>query len=268
LGLVALVWLLFSFYRFVIRVETKGDLSARSLLLFRATWLGATATFVHGLTDAPQFADSGWTMPMLFAVLGLAVAIGGPTLSDGGDTEADLVPYRWGPWVLGGIVVILVVIAVIFWRPLLSAWYANLGAIHQTRAELAPNLDDSARETAAKLAVDDFARALNLSSTQPVANWRLGLMALDRENFETAVTYLEQAYQHEPGNQPTLKALGLAYLWVGRLDDAEKLLRQIDDQGELIEELGNWSNWRKSQGQTKLSEYADEMARRLSVRPK
>lgn len=267
LGVAALIWLLFGFYRFVIQVETKGDFSSHSLPLFRAAWLGATATFIHGLTDAPQLAGSGWTMPMLFVMLGLAVVTGRPALMRGEDNEeageTPIAPSRWGWWVTGGIVAILVVIAAIFWRPLLSVWYANMGAIHQARAELSPNLDNSAREAEIKLAIDNFARTLNLNPTHAAANRRLGLIALDRENFETAVAYLEQAYPQEPGNQATLKALGLTYLWLGRLNDAEVLLRQLDDRGEMIEELGNWSNWRKSQGQIELSNYAREMAQRL-----
>jgi len=41
------------------------------------------------------------------------------------------------------------------------------------------------------------------------------------------------------------------------------LLWQLDDRGEMIEELGHWSNWRKSQGQIELSNYAYRMAQRL-----
>ncbi|HXV98216.1 MAG TPA: O-antigen ligase family protein, partial [Anaerolineae bacterium] len=55
LGLAALAWLLAGFYAFVSRVE-KVELEVRYLPLFRAAWLGATVTFIHGLTDAPQFA--------------------------------------------------------------------------------------------------------------------------------------------------------------------------------------------------------------------
>ncbi len=267
LGVTALIWLLFSFYQFVIKAETKGDFGSSSLSLFRAAWLGATATFIHGLTDAPQLAGSGWTMPMLFAILGLTVAVGRPALLKGEDNEKvdeGLVsPYRRGLWVKVGVIAGLLIIVAIFWRSLLSTWYVNMGAIHQTRADLASDLGDSTREAEIRLAVDDFAHALNLNPAQAAANRRLGLIALDRENFETAVAYLEQAYPQEPGNQATLKALGLTYLWLGRLNDAEVLLWQLDDRGEMIEELGNWSNWRKSQGQIELSNYAYRMAQRL-----
>lgn len=268
LGLVALIWLLLSFYQFVIRVETKGNFSSHSLSLFRAAWLGATVTFIHGLTDAPQLAGSGWTMPMLFAVLGLVVATGYPALMKGEDNkEADEKPLaqnRWRGWVKGGAVGVLVVIALVFWRPLVSAWYANLGTIYQTRAELSPNLDNLARQTEIKRALDYFAQALNLNPAQVVANRRLGLIALDRGNFEAAAVYLEQAYQQGPNNQATLKALGFTYLWLGRLDDAEVLLQQVDNKYQLIEELQNWSNWRASQGEIEFSNFARDMVRRLS----
>ena len=126
-------------------------------------------------------------------------------------------------------------------------------------------LRDSTRQVVTEQAVNDFARALSLRPVQAGANLRLGLMALNRENFEVATAYLAQAYSQEPGNQATLKALGYAYLWTGQLDSAQRLLRQRDDQDELIEELGNWSTWWAGQGQAELSGYATEMAQRLSA---
>ncbi|NJN98069.1 MAG: tetratricopeptide repeat protein [Anaerolineales bacterium] len=119
----------------------------------------------------------------------------------------------------------------------------------------------------AEAAVDDFTHALSINPVQPVANRRLGLMALDRENFETAVVYLSQAYHQEPGNQATLKALGYAYLWTGQPDSAEPLLRQLDNQSELAEELTNWSLWWNNHNKPELAEYAGEMVRRLSAEP-
>jgi hypothetical protein len=269
LGLAALFWLLIGFYNFVFRIEKIG-LGKQDWPLFRASWLGATATFLHGLSDAPQFTGSGWTMPILLGVLGLAVSLGHLALDENEDEavgEDSRSPYRlWGG--LGIAAVVLIVGgAIVFWRPLLGAWYANLGAVQQTRAELASDLDDPTRETTTIAAVNSFARALNVRPVQPVANRRLGLMALDRQNFETAVLYLEQAYRQEPGNQATLKALGLAYVWTGQLDLAEPLLQQRDDLDEVIEELGNWSSWWAGQGRPALAAYATEMAQRLSAEP-
>lgn len=270
LGLLALIWLLISFYRFVIRVETKGNLSPQALSLFRAAWLGVSATFVHGLTDAPQFAGSGWTMPMLFAMLGLTIAAGQPALSESEYQKVTPALFSLNPWgwlALGGVVGILLGGLLVLWRPLVGAWYANWGALHQTQAELSPDLSDSAREATLKLAVADFTQALHLSPLQPVANRRLGLIALEQQNFETAVIYLEQAYQQEPQNQATLKGLGLAYLWTGHLTVAQELLRQIDNRWMLIEELRNWRELWRDKNKPDLATYAQRMAQFLVTEP-
>jgi len=92
----------------------------------------------------------------------------------------------------------------------------------------------------------------------------MGMIALDDRRFDAAIAYLQQAYQNEPGNQATFKALGLAYLWTGQLDAAEFLLRQRDDLAEVTEELGVWSWWWGTQDRKDLSEYAGQMASRLS----
>lgn len=270
LGLAALIWLLISFYLFVIRVEQVG-LSIRYARLFRAAWLGATITFIHGLTDAPQFAGSGWTMPMLFGILGLAVATGRLAFAEEEDEDEAGDPsksHHRRVWLVSGLIgAVLLISLLVFWQPLLGAWYGNLGSVRQTQAELSPQLTDTTRTIVAEAAVDDFARALSINPVQPVANRRLGLMALDRENFETAAVYLSQAYHEEPGNQATLKALGYAYLWTGQTDLAEPLLRQLDNQSELTEELNNWSSWWESQNKPELAKYAGEIVRRLSAEP-
>ena len=261
-GLVALAWLLVGFYRFVGRVERAG-LDKQALLLFRAAWLGTTVTLVHGLTDAPQFSNARWTMPMLFAMLGLAVAIGRPALTPGEGAQAGR--HRWQRPAIALFGTILVVVALVFWgRPLLGDWYANLGAVYQTRADLSPSLPDAIRTGDAARAGWCFERALSLNPAQAVANRRLGQMSLEHEDFETAISYLERAYPHEMANQATLKALGYAYLWSGRLDAAEALLRQLDVQSELVEELGNWAWWWGTQSRADRAAAAAEMARRLS----
>jgi hypothetical protein len=260
LGLAGLAWLLVGFYHFVGRVERAG-LDAQSLPLFRAAWLGTTVTLVHGLTDAPQFSAARWTMPMLLALLALTAMIGRPALTPGDSEKAG---RRWRWPALAALTAVLAFVVLLFGRPLLGAWYANLGAIYQTRANLSPGLPDATREATAARAAWYFERALSWDPAQPVANRRLGQMIMEHEDFEKAVVYLERAYPYELTNQATLKALGYAYLWTGRLDAAQILLRQLDVQSELIEELGNWSWWWGTRSRADLAAAAAEMAQRLS----
>lgn len=256
LGLVALIWMLVGFYGFVIRVERTNT---RPIPIFRAAWLGATASFVHGLTDSPQFSDSRWTMPMLFALLGLAVATGIPAASLGAGRR-----WRWGGAALLAAALVILLVA---WRPVVGAAYANVGAVYETWADLSPNVGDAAKAEWQARAATYFQRALDVDSAQPAANWRLGRLALDRRDFGAAQTYLERAYLRMPHNQAVLKALGLAYLWNGQLDSAEKLLRQLDARGEIIEELETWRWWWGTQKRQDLSGYAGEMVQCLTSDP-
>ncbi len=266
-GLAALLWLILAFYRFVYRVEQSGPVSPM-FPLFRASWLGVTVVFGHGLSDSPQWAAPGWTMPLLFALLGLTIAVGcsvwlQPDRQVVGVRDPDLVEGRHRNILISFMVVVIVCLGLFFWRPLLSLGYANLSSLYQSRADLAAALDETERRVALEQATTCFDRALRLNPTNPVANRRLGLLALDQRNFGVAIAHFEQAYAREPHNQATLKGLGLAYLWTGQLDSAERLLRQLDPPGNLINELEGWRWWWRTQQRHDLSHYADQMLQRL-----
>ncbi len=254
LGVLALLWLVLAFFQFVFQAE-KVEPSHH--LLFRAAWLGVTAQLGHGLTDATQFSNSLWAMPMLFSLLALAVVVGrdGPR-----DALNRIHPPR--RWVIPAAMGLLLLAAGWGFGP--GGWYANLGAVYQTRADLSPHLDDTARQTLRAQAVTYFDRALAINPDQPTANYRLGQMALDAQNFDQAITLLARAQARQPDNQAVLKALGLAYVWTGQLDRAESLLRRRNDRAEVAEELGTWSWWWGTQNRPELSDYAHQMATRLA----
>lgn len=266
LGIVALVWLLIGFYRFVIRVERVG-LNGQSLPIFRAAWLGTTTSLIHGLTDSVQFSGDYWTMPMLFALAGLTIAIGHLALAQIDPRQvsrASTQKYHRKQWIgLAAIAIAVAISITIFWQVIASAWYANVGAIYQAQADLSPNVDDATREVIMTRASVYFEHALDLNPSQAVANRRLGMMALERQDFETAIIYLERAYTQEPQNQAILKTLGYAYLWTGQLDQAQELFWQVDFQSRLVGELRYWHWWWSTKDQENLSAYAGEMAQRL-----
>jgi hypothetical protein len=262
LGLAALAWLLFNFYSFVFRVEAHHRPSQFSLPLFQATWLGITVIFIHGLTDSPQFSEARWTMPLFFGLLALAVKLG-RSLQVTPLDRIEQQPYRLRWAVVGAVVFGVAIVAALNIRGLLGGWYANLGALYQTRADLAFQLAEVEREQARQQAWSYFQRTLTLQPTHPGANRRLGMIALELRQFKAAVAYLEQAYFQQRNDQATLKLLGYAYLWVGQPDAAEAVLRQLDDQGELVEELANWQGWWATQDRDDLAKAAGEMAGRL-----
>ncbi len=266
LGLVALVWLLIAFYRLVWRVERAG-LPEKPLLFFRAAWLGASVTFIHGLLDSAQFSGDRWTMPMLFALLGLSVAIGNPALEENRQktveaTTKGIFQLKRSRFIV--VIAGLLGAATLFWWGVNGGWQANIGAVRQTWADLSPNYSKLEREKGQEFAAESFERALKTNPEQTTANRRLGIMALEDHNFDSAIGYLERAYAQEPRNQATLKSLGYAYLWAGRLDQAELLFKQVDFQRRLVDELHYWRWWWGTQDRQELSNYANEMLQRLS----
>lgn len=259
-GLLALLWLMVNFFRFVGQVEIAASPSQQKIL-FRAAWLAVAAQLVHGLLDATQFAGALWAMPMLFALLGLAILTGHALRPLANTAPAKI---KWA--VLGGLAALLLLAAVWFQRPLQATWYANLGAVAQTRADLAPGLSDAGQTAYRRQAADYFQHALQIDPTQPTAHLRLGLLALADRDFEVAEDHLQQAYAVQPRNPAVLKALGLTYTWLGRPDKAEPLFRQRSDLPAIKAELDTWGWWWQEKYQrTDLAEHAKEMAQRLSA---
>jgi tetratricopeptide (TPR) repeat protein len=83
---------------------------------------------------------------------------------------------------------------------------------------------------------------------------------MDAGHYEDGVAHLELAYQAAPSSFATRKALGLAYVGVGRLDEAEPLLRGVKD---IVQELNAWGWWRSTQGENRLAINAYRMSLRL-----
>jgi tetratricopeptide (TPR) repeat protein len=233
LGITAFAWMIAAFSVLVWRA------GRRSGALFQGAWLGVTAILLHGLSDARQYAD-GWTIPPLFALMGLAVASGAESVKV--QTQGRSLAWKLVGATAAGILATTLALA---WQPLTAKAYANAGALSQARAELTENLTDAQRSILLKRAADYYDRAITFDQCNRTANQRLGVLAMDAQQLSDAVAYLEAAYQADPTNTTTHKALGLTYTWAGHLDQAERLLVDVPD---IVEELNVWGWWWGTQG--------------------
>ena len=147
-------------------------------------------------------------------------------------------------------------------------WQANLGAVAMARLELAnwpSNRWDTGRNVAALEPAERlFHQALAANPGQATAHHRLGLIAMLRRDYSTAVEHLEVARRANPGHPGIHKALGYSYAWTGRLDEAEVLLASVP---EAARELEIYSWWWLDQSRVDLAERATEMLTRLQVAP-
>jgi O-antigen ligase len=243
LGIVALVWLIASLYQ-----AAWTHKKARTDLLFQSTWIGLTAIFVHGITDARQYEDL-WCWLPFFGLLGLG---GGVLLrQDAGETRRRRCLLPVG---VAAAFLILVAVALFPWS---ATYYANRGCVAQAQVDLSPVLDDGQRTILQKQAAEHYRRAIQIDPGNRTARQRLGLMLIEEARFGEGVEHLEVAWEADPGNTTTRKALGLAYVWVGELEEARPLL---SDAPDIVEELNVWGWWRGTQQQMEQSLHAYRMS--------
>ena len=155
------------------------------------------------------------------------------------------------------ILVIWVGITLVSLNTIRSIWYANLGAVQLAKVELAgfPNDGWAGSDIVANLDTADstLQTALQVDPANRTANQRLGMIAMLRRDFGSAIRYLEAAHRLAPGHRGIIKSLGYSYAWSGNMIEARSLLSQIP---EANEELDVYIWWWESQGRSDLSENA------------
>jgi lipopolysaccharide biosynthesis regulator YciM len=101
-----------------------------------------------------------------------------------------------------------------------------------------------------------FRRAIGQDANNRTANHRLGLIAMQRRDFSSAVSYLESAHWINSDHRAIIKSLGYAYAWSGEFDEATPLLAQIL---EARQELSTYIWWWQTQGREDLAQNANHM---------
>jgi lipopolysaccharide biosynthesis regulator YciM len=168
--------------------------------------------------------------------------------------------------------VIIAIYSVFNWRHLTAVWLANLGALRLAQVQLTdfPMDEWSGREFGDSLvsAQNLFESAISLDPTNQTALYRLGLIALEEQDFQTAIDYLNAAYRQDKGHRGVIKHLGYAYVWGRQYEKAQTFLSGIP---EARSEMQTYSLWWVIHKRPDLSKNAEEMARRLanmnSIRP-
>jgi tetratricopeptide (TPR) repeat protein len=209
--------------------------------------------------------ESPFNLPLLF--MGMALTVGCGINAIRAEAFEDSTINRRQNWrkvrlAAIGCVLVLLVGLFLFRKPILAAFYTNLGALDETRTDttIQPNMADEIHNEYLKYAASSYERALELDPDSPNANRRLGNLYVDTGAYEEAVVLLEKAYAADPNYQANAKGLGLAYTWAGRTQDAACVFKNLSDVEAMDSELYTWQAFRHEQNQDLLSAYALEAA--------
>jgi tetratricopeptide (TPR) repeat protein len=113
------------------------------------------------------------------------------------------------------------------------------------------NVDISRLEPAS----ERLQRAVNITPNNRTARHRLGLIALQRGQYDEAQDQLGEAYRIDNNHRGIQKAYGYASAWAGDYDQAVQLLAEIP---EAEFELTQYVIWWKRQGRIDLAIQANQ----------
>ncbi len=228
-------------------------------------WLCLVAlivTMVHGLFYDYLYSGNG--AGLLFYPLGMAVTV---VLNQSRPAEqvfpTSKLAFSWQK-VSIGLFLASIVILTLNLNQIRSLWYANLGAVQMSQAELKdfPTNQWATSDMVPRLELAEatLQTALQYKPDSQTANYRLGLISMLRQDFKTAAANLETAYQEAPDHRGIIKSLGYCYVWLGELDRAQALLNRIP---EAQNEMSVYIWWWETQGRADLSERASLIIPRL-----
>lgn len=230
-----------------------------SLWLLRwATLASWVVAVVHGLLDDALFGGLG--TPLLFVTPAMAVLVTRRKHQEGMGKWWKRRGLVWG---LAGLLLLLV-LGVVGQRPLRAQWAAAVGARTMDGYWLIRWPMDVWRTPQNTVLPEEsvllFEQALALEPGNRTARQRLAMMAWVERDWDTAVVHLQAAQAEDETHRGITKLLGYTYVWLGQLDEAERLLVTIPEAAREMEAYTNW--WQRWE-QPEQAAYAEEMRVRL-----
>jgi O-antigen ligase len=238
-GWLSFIAILFGSLFTSVSIVIKNRELGQALYIHLAVIAGLVVVLVHGLIDNPLYGMQGTPLLFLLPGIGAALSKNDPSLRP--ELNEGLAYQKYRP-VWGGLLVLFFILLYIGQSSvgtLTSAWYANLGSVYMSKAELtgfpADSLDALPEDDSYQTARQYFHSALSYNEMNQTANYRLGLISSQERDFPTAVQYLERAYHVNKGHKGIQKALGYNYVWNDSLEVAAEYLLKIPEASQELE---------------------------------
>jgi len=218
-------------------------------------WAGLAALFaclVHGVVDV-AFYDAA-SLPIVGLLLGFTTLIRDQPVTTllAAPQSGQRRKKAW--WLPALILTFFGLILLIFWQSLAAAWYANLGALEQTRVELSQynpayfetlSLDQVRQNSDLDTAQAYFQQALQFQPDHLSALQRLAAIALARQHYSQALDWMSTAWQSGNRDRVTRLLYGDALIASGDFKQAADIIAGVEwAESRLLFQVGYryWEN--------------------------
>jgi hypothetical protein len=233
-------------------------------VLVWASLAGLVVIVLHGFVDNILYGP--YDAPFLFLLPGISYAItrSYPQIENRPLSAARINPNWRGTPVIFWITSLSIIAIVLFifqnQSKILAAWYANLGSVQMEQVELVDfptnHWSEGEHLTSLNSVENEFFLALQYAPENKTANYRLGLISMERREYDMAVSYLDKAHRVDPGHRGIIKSLGFSLVWTGQFRQAAEVLKSIP---ETRDELTIYPWWWRTQGREDLAKKAEIM---------
>jgi hypothetical protein len=245
--------------------------ASRMQIFYGCVFASIFIAMVHGLVD--DYLYSGWSIALVLFPVGMSMLAVGTESTPGTVIDQNIsFGQRSEKQTFSGSrkysrgLMFLVIVPVVAgiglnWNKVAAQWFANLGAVEMAKVDLAgfpaDKWDEGAHIGELQSAEMLFNRSLAYNASNRIANHRLGLIKMSERDFNSATTYLENAYRQEPSHRGLIKNLGYSYAWLGDINKSHSYLEKIP---ETKSEMDAYVWWWDTQGRHDLSTNAIQLA--------
>jgi len=239
-GVLALAWIWILFagvvWQTLLRPAAAQDRPSSSPPLLGIAALSLATILIHGLVDNALYTREGAFL--LFVPLAFAIPV---------CSQRSTGMKRWQ--VISLAICLGLPLALLLARPrqTLSLVASNLGAVHQSQAELSvyswpewPVQDEVRRKVDLSQPIAEFNKALAWDPQNSTANRRLGMIELSLGQYEDALRHLRAAYAMESTSVTTRQLLGEALIVNGYVDEGQALWDGVNKEQQQLELRAFW----------------------------
>lgn len=187
--------------------------------------------WIHGLMDDALYGSRG--LLLLFVPMAIVAAAA--------QQQSQPLVERWRstPFTKRALAIatlVLIMVSIIWWRPVAAAVLANLGAVDQSRVELShydparfaqPTLDEIRQTENLDQAIGWFEQARLVDPANSTAAQRLAAIDLSRGQYRAALDPIQAAWVAGHQDSVTRLLLGDALVANGRVSEAAQVLRNL-----------------------------------------